>query len=639
LTAWLVGKYWENSSKKQQQPKQRYDEAPAAIKTTITAQQPEDNDGSTMIHSSEESSNRDDDDDDDDDIHKQPTNTQPQLLRYYEPQSQDNIIENIDNNNHHECFIRSQNVILPHLQRGRFIAAKIAALQLQNEHPECERSIAKWYTEQVDDAYYYYDYSNVSDDNNKNATKNTTTSNNITRNNSSTATRTTTRTTTARALSSILARVNDELDNSDTTREKIQVSILSAPMDAVDCWNPAIPDDNNDNNNSNNVDLENASNIVLKYWDLCCSQLSRKPKPASTTSFSSLSSLSLSSSSSSSSSYLDDDEKECFRVHKSNTTTTTTTKWTRMCCGLYQESLAHLRLPALQELSLNVRLQGPPSLDVAANCNASNESIILLPQLRLQVHQDGFLRKYDPAGVLWPTAYLLSLCLIDVVQCGILEVKELIHQSQPFLSSSPRVSSVELGAGVGLPSLVMSYLFQQEQQQQQQQQVGDTTVQTRVLATDRALHGLVLTHLNSRINKLPVQVAYVEDHSNVTQLVELKNQYNGGTGFSIVLGSSLQSLFDYKSRDPRHKLWAILDTLLEDSNPNAIVILSHVVGAVIPPSPVSESVFERVHSISGNEFGMRTRSGDDSDFEISVYRRRRKEAKEDNDTQSANDEL
>jgi hypothetical protein len=105
--------------------------------------------------------------------------------------------------------------------------------------------------------------------------------------------------------------------------------------------------------------------------------------------------------------------------------------------------------------------------------------------------------------------------------------------------------------------------------------------------------------------------------------------------------------FDYQTHDPHHALWSVLDTLLDESKPNAIAILAHAVDAVTPPPPqsllprISRSsttastsvLFECIHRISGYHFDMRTRSGDDSDFEISIYRRRRRRGQQDDNQQ------
>jgi hypothetical protein len=429
------------------------------------------------------------------------------------------------------------------IQKGRLLSARNAALQLQKARPECEQSISKIYKQHVD-AYLSTNYNDFHD--------------------------------------VVLSKIDEELQATITSSLLEELIRRSPKMDAIGCWNPADDD--------TNMDLVNASMIVLEKWDSCCSQIVAAAVPHQ------------------------QQQEECFHVHPQ------TMKRARLCCDFYQESLSQLRLPALQEVSLNFRLRAPDYV------------------LLLQVHQDGFLRKFDPSAVLWPTAYLLSLCISHPSNCGISEILDSAirggSQDAPS-SSSTVVVSVELGAGVGLPSLALSHLLRH----QPQQQTGVEIPVRQVLATDRALHALVLTHLNSQLAGLPVLVAHVADHSNLTQLIDLKQnneRFNNGTGFSIVLGSSLQSLFDYETHDPHHSLWSVLDTLLAESNPDAIAILAHAVNAVTPPRappPLPTSIstrtasknvlFECIHRVSGNHFNMKTRSGDDSDFEISIYRRRK----------------
>ena len=340
------------------------------------------------------------------------------------------------------------------------------------------------------------------------------------------------------------------------------------PKDDPQCWNPL---------NDNGVDLEDASTIVLDKWDLCCSQIAKKKETKSK--FSGIDGGS--------------DRKrkdECYQLDPE------TMQRHHLCCGLSPGTLSHLRLPALQELAVNVRL---------ATSDTDSYDIV--------VQQDGFLRKFDPAAVLWPTAYLLSMCLANPEKC---EIPELLEAARTHKGP---VVSIELGAGVGLPSIVLGRLLKERGLLKNKQ----------VLATDRALHALHLTMLNSQATEVSVMVAHIQNHGNVSQLIELKRDTHaiGGIGtrhdkgYSILLGSSLQTLFDYTTRDVRHKLWSVLDELLDKSNPNAIAVLAHVVGGVTPPFPPEEGIFERIRMISGNHFGMKTRNGGDSDFAISVFRR------------------
>jgi len=323
------------------------------------------------------------------------------------------------------------------------------------------------------------------------------------------------------------------------------IKLISPPS----CWNPAHALDGMD------LDLEEASEIVMAKWDLCCSQIS-----SSTTKRG---------------------EDECYQLDK-------TLQRKPLCCGFYKGSLSHLKLPVLQELSIQ----------------------LLLPRFDLLLQQEGFLRKFDAAGVLWPTGYMLALCLSDPMDCGIPELFEALDHH-----TNSDLVAVELGAGIGAPSLSLSKFLMSR----------DTRM--RVVATDKAAHALAMIVLNSKSSRVPVQVEHIQDHSNLTALQEFKDDtLFGSDGFAVVLGSSLQSLFDFKTRDPRHQLWQVLDQLLDyKNNPRAIAILAHVVGAVAPPSA---GPWVLIQSISGNHFDMKTRSGDDSDFQISLYGRKDNGAQE-----------
>ena len=327
-----------------------------------------------------------------------------------------------------------------------------------------------------------------------------------------------------------------------------------ARRDTQNCWNPF---------EDVGLDLEEASRLVLDVWDICCSQLTKaKPGFFGSTTWNNQ----------------HGSKEQCHRNGR------------RLCCGLFLRSLSYLRLPILQELSVNLQLSSSPT-----------------EQYQLSLEQDGFLRKYDAGGVLWPTGYLLSLCLANPPQCRIPEIVEAAK------THHGPIVSVELGAGIGAPSIVLAKTLDQY--------IPSNT--TRVLATDRALHSLALITSNSQAARVAVMVTHIQDHTNITLLQGMMRQtvQTEGGGYAIVLGSSLQSLFDWKTNDLGHVLWKVLDTLVCRINPNAVALLAHASGAVVPPS--EDGIFDLVRSISGNDMSMRTRSGDDSDFQLSLYRRRR----------------
>ncbi|CAB9511512.1 expressed unknown protein [Seminavis robusta] len=350
-----------------------------------------------------------------------------------------------------------------------------------------------------------------------------------------------------------------------------------AVLEEFNCWTPG-------REAIDGLDVEQASDLVLDRWDACCSQLTPKQD------------------------LLWDDEEtksdeycvqpnapkikhppafaaELFRP---------TGGGPRLCCGLFAGSMTHLRLPLIHEVTLSVRLLTSPT-----------------KAYQITLEQDGFLRKYDPAGVLWPAGYMMGLCLSTAdTYCGI---PELIQAAR---NHHDTVISIELGAGIGLPSIVLSRYLREHD-------LEVPSKAPRVLATDKAMHALALIAANSQAAGVPVLVTHAEDHTNTTVLetmIERTLETVGG-GYAIVLGASLQALFDWKTRDPRHKLWKVLDTLVCRINPDAVAVLAHVTGAVVPPS--EGGIFELVRTVSAGHLHMKSRSGDDSDFQISVFRRKR----------------
>jgi hypothetical protein len=398
------------------------------------------------------------------------------------------------------------------IERGSFSYARFLALQVRNEHPECESTLAGLYTLHANLFL------------------------------------------SVRPPEVPLATV--ALDQG-TTR--------NAPFfEETNCWVPGGDD---------GLDLEGASKIVLERWDTCCSQLT--PKPTSKAKRGGFDGK-----------VKNKEEELCYQDSPSDN------KRRRLCCGIFPGSLSHLRLPALQELTISLRLATSPT-----------------EEYQVTLEQDGFLRKYDPAGVLWPTGYLLCVCLTFPDRCGLPEVLEAVR------GHHDSAVSVELGTGIGAPSIALSRFLKQRQ-------LHAPSKAYRVLATDRAMHALALVASNSQAVGVPVLLAQIEDHTNVTQLNEMMERTveTIGGGYAIVLGSSLESLFDWKTRDPKHRLWVVLDTLVCKINRDAIAVLAHISGAVVPPKG---GMFELVRTVSGNDLEMFTRAGDDSDFEISVYRRKR----------------
>ena len=84
----------------------------------------------------------------------------------------------------------------------------------------------------------------------------------------------------------------------------------------------------------------------------------------------------------------------------------------------------------------------------------------------------------------------------------------------------------------------------------------------------------------------------------------------------MVIGSSLQAFFD-GTNDSKAPVWAALDILLDRSNRNAIAIFSHTRSE--PIEQPSNASFRLLRRISGDDFNMKTRSGESSDFELSLF--------------------
>lgn len=274
-------------------------------------------------------------------------------------------------------------------------------------------------------------------------------------------------------------------------------------------------------------------------------------------------------------------------------------------CGLGVGSNNHLILPALREPLVSVRLNMYRDDEVESGKTFET----------LHIEQEGYLRMFDVSGVLWPAGYLLGLCLSAPVKCGIPDVltaaKNALHGEYPL--------AIELGAGVGFPSIAFAKALQHQYEDL------DADTFPHVVATDISKSSLALITSNAHINGVSHLIAALEaNHTDVNSLSSIKQATNSNGGFHIVIGSSLQALFDDTSQTSA-ALWNSLDTLLSKDNPNAMVILSHVVAddEKIHLPPESDRLFECVRRVSGDKFEMKTRDGKISDFEIVVLRRKK----------------
>ena len=280
------------------------------------------------------------------------------------------------------------------------------------------------------------------------------------------------------------------------------------------------------------------------------------------------------------------------------------------CCALFEGSLSYLRLPILQEPVVSIKLP----------IGGEQQKMFVF-------EQDGYLRPFDPSVVLWPTGYLLTQCLANLPQCG--RIEDLFHLAwSDYVLNHAKGSgpfAIELGAGLGVPSIVLSHLLNLRLE-------GDTTATTEtvttagsrslVVAADIAPHALATIRTNARINQVTGLHTVVLNHTHLDDARRVRAEsfpQGGGGGYSLVLGSSLQSIFE-NPEDPESVLWKVLDVLLDRNRPNALAILAHGRSTLALAAPRDGS-FELIRRISGDQFGMPTLWGASSDFEIFVFRR------------------
>lgn len=246
-------------------------------------------------------------------------------------------------------------------------------------------------------------------------------------------------------------------------------------------------------------------------------------------------------------------------------------------CEISLGSASHLRLPAINEPSLRLRIGSTV----------------------LYIEQEGYLRPFDVAGILWPSGFLLSQCLADAMACH-----PLLGQHLQRLSTDDSPVAIELGAGIGVASITLL------------SQLGAY----QVLATDTSPHSWALTLSNAMANNVSVLVDHL-NHTNVQSLTTIRQEYRPKEGFLIVMGSSLQLLFQNTSSSDAF-LWKALDVLLAD---RGIGVFAHTATEALQhPADGRYSLMTR---ISGDQYDMKTRGGTSSDFEIVVFQRRLQRAR------------
>lgn len=309
------------------------------------------------------------------------------------------------------------------------------------------------------------------------------------------------------------------------------------------------------------------------------------------------------------------------------------------CCEFGPDSWAYLRLPTLHEPAVRLNI---PQLRIHPDLQETETTMFL------DLEQDGYIRLFDVDGILWPSGYLLSLCLGDVMGCPIPELHELLKwELETYVSASSSKDdcitgrhpplAIELGAGIGAPSIALSKSLQRmgfsapttcDRIQRDSDDYGPF-----VLATDVSPFALALTMSNAAFNNVSDTLSTAPiDHFNETALQEVKNRFfpssadiasigRHAKGFSLVMGSSLQALFqDSGEQGP---LWAALEILLDMDNPRALAIFVHTRTERLDP-PMKDSIpFRLIRRVSGSlkEFGkMITRTNDPSDFEICIFK-------------------
>lgn len=269
-------------------------------------------------------------------------------------------------------------------------------------------------------------------------------------------------------------------------------------------------------------------------------------------------------------------------------------------CALSNGSSAALLLPMLREPSVQLRLAGG--------------------NVDLLIDQDGFLRPFDVATVLWPAGYLLALWAADGARSRSRPLPD--GSLSSILSSCPvrdpaavgsrstPPSVLELGTGTGAASLAMAAFL------------GDGA---NVVATDREVRSLALATANAASNRISLATSRL-DYESDEEVEAFAAAHKGG--FDVILGGALMAF----AESPR--LWSVLRSLTyvqEEASPSAAssaaatsvgstVALAHTVGAIKPPP--HGSGFQEVERISGLEYGLHTRwAANESDFEVVVLRR------------------
>jgi hypothetical protein len=214
--------------------------------------------------------------------------------------------------------------------------------------------------------------------------------------------------------------------------------------------------------------------------------------------------------------------------------------------------------------------------------------------------------------------------------------------------------ALELGTGIGAPSIALAKTLERMLLSWNDVLSTNPTDHFQpyvphhhrplVVATDVSPQAQALTIANARWNQALVNVSRM-DYFNTTSVQEIRDLYftnhdNIGhdsikRGFAMVIASSLQELFQDTHDATTSPLWDVLDILLDPSKEEvpAMAILVHTRSEPLrEPTSMggsggieNDQRFRLLRRISGSDemFGnMKTRWGDESDFEICIFQRR-----------------
>ena len=311
-------------------------------------------------------------------------------------------------------------------------------------------------------------------------------------------------------------------------------------------------------------------------WDQCCSILPQKQ----------------------------DDEKSSFFIETSSLVgheSSSACGHDNPCCEFFPGSHAHLRLPALHEPAIRIRI-------------STFSSSAMKQQVKtLDLEQDGYLRPFDVSAILWPSGYLLTQCLSNPIACEIPEIHQAIGEHPD--SGSPL--AIELGTGIGAASIAFALHLEEYLKATS---IQSTRRNALIVCTDIAPHALALTAANAHWNGASSSIiVQLMNHTNFTSVARVQAEYFPN-GISVVFGSSLQRIFHETHKSDESLLWKLLDKLFASNNSEAVAVFVHTkTERLLPPDDGTFFVAKR---IDGDKFGMTTRTGSSSDFEVSVFKRR-----------------